>query len=178
MGCDIHMYIEYGYKKRNTERKEKNEPEYWNSFGGKINAGRNYVMFGHLAGVRSEVPNPLKPKGLPDFETLGYKSRGDAFLFIRDKKDDNDEDSCTLENAKRWGGKIIERDGKPIFTEHPDWHSHSWLTTKEFADVINDYDNNKDNWGNVIEYKAILAAMETLEKTGEYDARVVFWFDN
>ena len=48
-----------------------------------------------------------------------------------------------------------------------DAHSHSWVTTEEFAEALNRADAEHD------EYRAMLAAMRCLP-----NARFVFWFDN
>jgi hypothetical protein len=44
MGCDIHAYVE----------SKKPDSKTWWGFGGRINPGRNYRMFGKLAGVRCD----------------------------------------------------------------------------------------------------------------------------
>ena len=57
MGCDIHTYIEYS-----------KDGERWDSWG-KIELGRDYILFGLMAGVRQEVLGggpPFPPRGLPD----------------------------------------------------------------------------------------------------------------
>lgn len=173
MGCDIHMYIQYKNKKRNND--------WWSEFGGRINPGRDYGMFGILsAGVRYDVTNGKchQPKGLPE-GSLGWSAEYDAYLYIREKEDENDEHTCTLENAQRWGRKIeLGKDGKPFRTLHPDWHSHSWLTTKELAQAFRWYNQQNKDYKVHVAYKAILSVMRTLENKGENDARVVFWFDN
>lgn len=46
MGCDIHAYVEYKKADNNGD---------WISFGGRINPGRNYSLFGRMAeGVRTD----------------------------------------------------------------------------------------------------------------------------
>lgn len=181
MGCDIHCYIEY--------RSENSDFTSWNDFGKKINPGRNYQIFGLMAkGVRADYDESLDIKGLPDYETLGYSSKDDAYIYISESKD---PDCCSLETAQKWesyGHKIIYRNGNPIFVENPDWHSHSWLTTEEFNYVLNlYYQKNSDSILEPYEYmkssyiapeyEAILAAMLRFEDLG-YKARLVFWFDN
>lgn len=64
MGCDIHMMIEYvAYGEGDNKT--------WYDFGGRIGPGRDYAMFGVLAGVRSsrEPVHPLR--GLP--ETMSHE---------------------------------------------------------------------------------------------------------
>lgn len=168
MGCDIHMYIEYKSKKRDD----------WNYFGSKINPGRNYFMFGLLSkGVRSQNEKGIEPKGLPD--NMSYKSSNNAYIYINDDYAENDDEYCSIEIAKRWaeyGSKIIFRDDKPFKVEHPDWHSHSWLTTQEFEKQLEIY-NSEPGYYLEPEYMAVLASMKELEKY-DNECRIVFWFDN
>lgn len=178
MGADIHMYVEYVHKEGKKRSEDNGELPGWISFGGRINPGRNYILFGYLAGVRYNPVAALTPKGLPN--DLGYMSLYDSRLYITE--DGKGEHETTMENALRWnkvGRKLHnDREGKPRWVDHPDWHSHSWLTTKEFSKVLKKYLKDTHDWGDAIEYRALLSAMKTLEKSGEYESRVVFWFDN
>lgn len=55
MGCDIHFYVE-----------NKFEGKWFNVFSDEWYVDRNYLLFGLLAGVRSNLLNPISPiKGLP-----------------------------------------------------------------------------------------------------------------
>lgn len=191
MGCDIHMYLEYTDKKTldrvakgETKSVFKGEKPYWGSFGGRINPGRNYWMFGFISkGVRSFFDNGLPAKGLPPFDELGYHSRNDSVCYISETL--GDENSVTLETALRWaeGGRlkiINDQSGKPRWVEHPDWHSHTWLTTSEFESAIKKYKaycKKTDENDTPIEYLALLSAMKTFDKNG-YVSRLVVWFDN
>jgi len=177
MGCDIHMYVEY--KRKNDSDKQ------FRNFAGRINPGRNYFMFGLLSkGVRSDNEDGIEPKGLPEMDSLGYKTMQDARLYITDNAS-GEGDECTLEQALQWtengryGRKIYNNaDGKPTWVDHPDWHSHTWLTSAEYSTAIFKYNSNpqavkyKEQ-----EYEAILAVLNSLENNG-YETRLVFWFDN
>lgn len=198
MGCDIHMYVEY-IDKEELEKYQRGERRdihgnpikpYWRDFGGKINPGRNYNMFGFLCkGVRSDHSNGFPKKGLPPFDELGYASRNDSVCYISDKES-SDGTYVTLETAMRWakGGCKLHNNsnGQPQWVDHPDWHSHSWLTTQEFEEAINRFieyikSDNDDgfytNYEPQVEYGALLAAMKYIESRGQV-ARIVFWFDN
>jgi hypothetical protein len=193
MGCDIHMYVEYADKKRveqsnigeKDSRGELIKP-YWRDFGGRINPGRHYMMFGFLSkGVRSNFSNGLPPKGLPPFAELAYYSRNDSVCYITEQPG-NDENSVTLETALKWAEngriKIIDNsNGRPTWVEHPDWHSHTWLTLKEYETAINNYKEESirlyNSFESMTEYMAILSAMKTIEEDG-YVTRIVLWFDN
>jgi len=195
MGCDIHCYIEF----------KKPKSDSWKDFGGRINPGRNYSMFGAMAGVRVDDIPHLEPKGVTD--DMAYASSGDYWLFVTDSKNDS-EGYCSVEQAERWlkSGCVLKYPENHIinnYVSHPDWHSHSSLTTNEFELAIaaylkasgyqlntpklnspNDIEaitteaKGKDNaitW--IAEYWAILAAMKCFLAQG-FEARLVFWFDN
>ena len=165
MGCDIHCYIEY------------KDGDSFNDFGGRINPGRNYEMFELMAGVRGEVANALiEPRGMP--QDAGSSARYDNTHFIY--KGATDDHSIEPEKAEKWvkdgiAEYIYDNQGKPTWVTNPDWHSHSWLTTAEFAKVLRSYKAKAPY--SVVEYEAILAAMQSFEDAG-FSARLVFWFDN
>jgi len=168
MGADVHCYVEF--QRKNSDRKD-----YWSSFGGGINPGKNYILFGYLANVRGDGPAVIEPRGLP--ENLGHIAQLDARIFICDE---NGEGFCTLEKAKEWekyGCKIYEQNGEPGFVDHPDWHSHTWLTPDELQQVYDKTESDKEVWRLDDTYYALLAAMRELEKRGN-NVRLVLWFDN
>jgi hypothetical protein len=207
MGCDIHLYIEYKSKKPRYDGSESN----WASFGDRINPGRNYAMFGLMANVRNcysdgKLPVLVEPRGMPD--DANYSTADDNRMYI---SEDEGENYVTMETAEGWvksGSStfINNKEGKPTWVTQPDWHSHSWLTTSEFENVLNKYlelesgwhkervdTHNKmverqniqpDSWVYAPpdmdiepEYQVVLASLKRFEELG-YDARIVFWFDN
>lgn len=187
MGADIHMYVEYSYKsdfkrykKELKENKETAKKPYVYSFGNQINPGRNYCMFGCLAnGVRDDIEGSISPKGLPSEDEIGYMSMFDNRLYITEDGDGDNE--CTLIDAKVWekyGRKIIYRNDVPIFVEHPDWHSHTWLTLSEYKKALDLYKKNSNFGGKIpLEYQVILDIMKSINKNGGIP-KIVFWFDN
>ena len=80
MGCDIHLYIEYKSKK--TEFDGYNPG--WQSYGNRINPGRNYAMFALMADVRNygdnKLPVLVKRRGMPD--DAGYTATDDSRIYI------------------------------------------------------------------------------------------------
>jgi hypothetical protein len=141
MGADIHCYIEY--RKRNDSGEKR-----WLSFGGRLNPGRNYGVFAVLAGIRSDksIPVPFPPRGLP--EDTGFKAVDDYYLFIDETGFEN---SVTSETAKQYVENCgchykNNHDGKPTWVSHPDWHSHSWLTTEELKKVFQEYLKLEEVW--------------------------------
>lgn len=176
MGCDIHCYIQY---------KEKTEDNrWWDCFGGHIYLGRNYAMFGVLAGVRDKyAPHSFQPKGLLPKEKLSWRVKDDLYLTITE--DGKGENEATLEDAMRWfnGSKIVnDSKGNPYLVLHPDWHSHSWMTIEEYKQALKwykEYAKEDGIEGGVpFDYKVILKVMKVLENNGRNDVLLIFWFDN
>ena len=56
MGCDIHCYVEF----------KKPKYDFWDFFGDRINPGRHYNLFGHIAGVRRDTAPVVERRGVPD----------------------------------------------------------------------------------------------------------------
>lgn len=190
MGADIHMYVEYRNKETAKVRDARGEKPYWVSYGDRVNPGRNYIMFAILAGVRGEYEESFQPKGKLPREMMSWGTSSDAYMHIYDKEDEGKdwEGFVTLEKAtewSRWGNIIIDDDnGKPALVEHPDWHSHSWMSIEELEQAYKIYaEKASQEWGEEItrphvEWMALLASMKALEGDGENEVRVVFWFDN
>ena len=76
MGCDIHMYVEWKVKSRNDN--------YWDTFGGCINPGRDYELFGLLAGVRSDEVPMFPIRGIHD--NMAFESRYDYYYYVVENK--------------------------------------------------------------------------------------------
>lgn len=150
MGCDIHAYVDY----------DQPNSEYVGQLGS-FNIGRDYLLFSIMASVRlprgrSNDIAVFEPKGLP--EHLSWKTLDEATLFIADPHDSNERGMCSKESAEQYhqswlrhkqgvGGYVggihgdtqIDPTEPPTRVYHPDWHSHSWLTTNELKQVIEKY---------------------------------------
>lgn len=164
IGCDIHCYIEY-------QTPGGAEAGQWSNFGGRINPGRDYEVFGRLAGARGGSAL-VAPRGFPD--DAAFEAMNDFWLFIDYSGDGNGEGHTTPERAQKYVKEYRQRyrggsHDKPTCVSDPDWHSHSWLTTAEWADAIGSTAG--------VEYIGILGAMRAMESDGA-KCRVVFWFDN
>lgn len=164
MGCDIHCYVEF---KSATNK-------HWQSFGERINPGRNYDLFGLLANVRSYGSDVamFSPRGFP--ENPGFMSRHDYFLWVGDQDAHNQVNKKNVKSYLQTFPNLltIKRDGQIVAIANPAWHSASWLTFEELEQVTDRAD--KDNvW---LEWLALLAAMRELRNHGQ-DVRLVFWFD-
>lgn len=181
MGADIHAYIEYDVG--------RDPPSHYFSFGARIYLQRDYMMFTLLAGVRSyDDLEPVYPvRGLP--QNASWEARGDYFLsVVADDQDDElrySEAVCSMTNAKEWVERGISSwepdhgpEAKYPTITQPDWHSTSWLTPREYRNVLDTH--RQMNLRDLVSYNdidhsylATLAALDVLSKS-----RLVFWFDN
>mgnify|MGYP007071612154 FL=1 len=164
MGCDIHGYIEY-------EDWTDNDGKVHRSCFGENLGTRDYSMFGLLAGVRRSGC-VFEPRGLP--ENVSFDVKSAYHLFVIDDSADDDRDGYVRKNtANGWIESGISRRYEDRYVTNPDWHTPSWLTAKEYEQVLRAREEDKD-YGNVDqEWYAILAAMKSLK-----NARFVFWFDD
>ena len=161
MGCDIHVYPEI-----------RRTGEDWRSVTGRINPGRDYDLFGKIAGLRNGGEAPMfKVRGLP--EKIGYWAKSDNEMFITEN---GGGEYATRDQADRWvaSGASKYTDERQVFVTNPDWHSHTWLTVGEMKRAI----EAPSKWGERdVEYHGIIAMMEEIERRG-YEGRFVIWFDN
>ena len=171
MGADIHCYIEHGRRPKGDEK------IFWSSFNySGLNPGRNYDVFGAIAGVRRSDNQMVELRGMP--ADAGYGARSSNQLYVVDDDDPSaaHESFCSRSDAESfvnsgWGSKWVNAE-KTIVT-HPDWHSHTWLTPAEWRQVIEaEYEYGPDD-----EYFAIAALMEELERRGN-EVRIIIWFDS
>ena len=154
MGCDIHCYIEHSREPR------EGDDRYWSPFGGRNNPGRNYKIFGRIAGVRCGGQMfPLR--GLPS--PLAYEARGDNELYVVEHETE-ESSYASRTQADRWvaSGSSRYTDERKAFVTHPDWHSHTWLAPAEWRRVI----EALGEWGVDDEYFAMAVVMEELECWG------------
>lgn len=178
MGCDIHAFIEY-------KETWDDGSEHWNSFSDEISLGRNYFMFGCLTNGNVRYPIRIKsgvdPKGLPP--NVSWEVENANTLYITEKGEGEYE--ATMSNAMRWvrdyGKKFTyhPESKKPVKIENPDWHTHSWLTIKEYEAILKTAEKiaKKEGENVYFMYWSVLDLMKSLAKRGE-EARLVFWFDN
>lgn len=135
MGCDIHSWIDY------KDFQQADGTWVIDNFAA-LNLSRNYDLFWILAGVRGDAFSPVqpvsKPKGLPPMG-MSFEVEDKEYLYIVDKRG-NERGVCTLKDAQSWKTKIIyDKDGKPLKSEHPDWHSHSYLFVDELEEAQRRY---------------------------------------
>lgn len=173
MGCDIHAYVEY------VAFKSHDDTDYWKCLIS--NAGsRDYTFFSLLADCGRGYHSPVIPnRGFPEGE-CSYVVREAYYLQVSDEFADH-EGYVSIEQADSWVKSGLSQEvatsGSTRLVTHPDWHSVSWLTYEEFAQVIATWLTLAPDYMYDPEWDAMLVAMRTLEDRG-HKTRLVFWFDN
>jgi len=172
MGCDIHIMLEY----RSREPTQEGESHNWYTFSrDSINPGRDYEMFGYLAGVRVDTTPVVVPRGFPENPAWITKSRYGYFITDTGPRECGERHYCTKEKAEEWLKSGASKRIDDSYISGPDWHHVSWLTWDEFAVVLARY-RLETEYIIGVEWKALTAAFKSLNETN--DARIVFWFDN
>jgi len=143
MGCDIHAYLDYDLPMQDGN------PHAWHLAHFSIH--RASWLFGILAGVRCDEVQGQKPvsppKGLP--ERISYQVKCKAHLVVLDQDETQEDGTCTRKDAERWGGHYVDEDKK--WVDHPDWHSHSWLSLEEVEEAIRRYQSLREVQEDVIQ---------------------------
>lgn len=136
MGCDIHCYIEY----------KEPDSDKWRDFGGCINPGRNYSMFGAMAGVRVDSIPFVARRGFP--ADCSYSAFNDNTIYISEGQKEpfkhiDGELYYSPTHAAEYVAKgyceYVDRGGRKLWVTNCDHHSHSWLTADEFELAIASY---------------------------------------
>lgn len=164
MGADIHAYPELiRYDEENPSK-----IDYVESLGDFWGLGRNYTLFGVMAGVRDTMVRRVSdPKGLPS--PIGWNAEdGNSLWVIADKVYVEKEKSVSLSKAQKWIdsgiSQIVDRDktGQIKRITHPDWHSASWYDLEELflvrkyfiQETINEYEidaKERDRYLDILE---------------------------
>lgn len=138
MGCDIHCYIEY--------KKPSHQP--WRNFGGRINPGRNYILFGALAGVRCDDIPHITPRGIaPDMAGAAFS---DCSIYVSKLETGWEEVGGDVHYSRSHAAECVGKgycqwlprspsDNPPSFVTDSDYHTHSWLNADEFELAIASY---------------------------------------
>jgi len=153
MGCDINIHLEYVDSRGSLE------------YFAEINLLRNYDMFGIMAGVRGG-DSLYDPKGLPSDPSHRVIECCTYYVAVN-PLDASPESSETemLATARYFGsGRLY----------NPDLHNFSWLSLKEYKNVLKAY-SKKYGKPNVT-WESILISMKFFKKRG-FKPRLVFWFE-
>ncbi len=173
MGCDIHAYLDVIEAMPDPKT---GYAGYISTLVGPIDLGRDYELFGVLAGVRRDGA-VFPPRGLPPIDELGSRTLHDYWLGITDTPTCTWCGGCrhvTPEEVKQWGNKTLTHQGM-TYCQHPDWHTPSWLYHHELEDVVQAYPENKKGLTRLL---GIMALMKTINGRKRKRTRLVFWFDN
>ena len=167
MATDIHLFIEH---------RSAGGSEYVSLTDGEFNLPRVQYVFAALAGLRSEKPPLIAPRGFPDDASVEahreYYDRvseegqhEDGSWHIVKRADAQRQVERGLSHRKAWRNIDLVSD--------PDAHHASWLSGPELDAVL-------EHAGIVTErlpreYRIVISALRLLADAG---GRVVFWFDN
>lgn len=162
MGCDIHMYPEY----RKVGR------DHWQSLARRMNPGRDYDLFNKIAGLRGDGEPVLPVRGMPANPSMMTKWENELFI-----SDEGGEECCTTKQAEQWitSGSSQYVDERKKSVTHPDWHSHTWLTSAEFRQILEL--PREIGWNIDVAYWGLLAMLEEIDRRAQ-ETRIVIWFDN
>jgi hypothetical protein len=159
MGTDIKVFVEQKYKKGNS----------WETIA-TIHLRRDYILFGYLAGVRSDIIPLYSPRGYPN--DIAWRTEHAALWHVCSVDDDN---SITIISAQK-ANHYVERGisqwykyGDTIID--PDAHHASWLFTNELEKAITKYEGKRSR------IFSILGMMKDIESRTNAICRVVFWFN-
>jgi hypothetical protein len=213
MGCDIHMYVErkvggvwqqvseeegvrhpYWQESMNEESKKHFERKCWDP-------GRNYALFGLLAGIRSTIFSPfIMPRGIPEDLSEGVAAiwkewDGDghtpSFLTLPELlsfQDTIEDVPCFLDISQF---KILKKTGKvpenyhyapppkivPVSNEKMEriMNLAAFLDEREYWTKVEHKEPVKEI--SKAFFVDIIEAMKKLSENPE-EVRCVFWFDN
>jgi hypothetical protein len=173
MGCDIHAYLDVV----DWEPNEKTgDPGWTSTFAARLDLGRDYTLFGVLAGVRGGTP-VYSPRGLPEFKEMGFATSRDYWLQVTDAPACEFCGECnhvSPQDVAAWRVKTIEVGGI-TYAQHPDWHHPSWLYHHELEKVVEAYPDDKGYLGRL---KGVMSMMKALNGKKRKRSRLIFWFDN
>jgi hypothetical protein len=134
MGCDIHAYIEF-FSKSDFKNSRKC---FVDCFAGELSFGRDYILFGLVAGVRHHLPPLIKARGIPTEPELSY-TVSDAYYL-----------NVVADDAARFSDNSIRRtlaeeyvsEGYAHYTDstkshitNPNYHSATYLTLDELLTI-------------------------------------------
>jgi hypothetical protein len=160
----------------NLEAREGNRGKWWH--WARVRLSQDYLLFNLLAGVRRDHP------GMPDVESMPVKGlpsdvteltlEEDALTVDDQAAELEVPDTCTKAAADAWvreGRSRLLHNGYAV--THPDFHSHSWLSSDELHVVAERYSAARGQDDVVL--SAIQAAIAVLH-AGGIESRAIIWF--
>lgn len=152
MGCDIHAHLEYVDSRCSVE------------YFASLYLGRNYDLFGLMAGVRGGEPL-YEPKGLPSDASHGVIEKCTYYVAVNPSETSTSEQEMLLSARSFGGGRFYDSD----------FHTFSWLSLKEYKNVLKEY--TKKHGRPHAPWESVLMFMKLFKRRG-YKPRLVFWFDS
>lgn len=108
MGCDIHMYVEYRQRMAEHHGSEK-----WYTWGDRFNPGRNYLLFGALAGVRDDTITPIAAdRGIPEDASWGVDYANKIYI----RQNDDETEGVDLATAQQWAAQSFMVHNRRVVT--------------------------------------------------------------
>lgn len=139
MGCDIHAVIEHYNAEDATSFPAT-------AFSSEIGFGRDYSLFGFLAGVRSMTRDFIPPRGIPASPAISWDSEASLFLTVQDASCGNFLNHRLIlrsefEELRGSHPELIVKQNSfgETLIQNPSWHSISWLTLPELYAVRKRY---------------------------------------
>lgn len=139
MGCDIHAYIEY-YSKRDLIT--QNNSTFVRAFSGELEFGRNYTLFGLMAGVRSYLKPLFSPRGLPKNPGLSFVCQGELYYFVYDDPAEKESRFYHRNRISRIEAEHLINSGRTEYINSektkiicPDIHSATYFTLPELLSI-------------------------------------------
>lgn len=195
MGCDIHVYTE----RKNRDGKwecadffevneyyDKDDNDEWEQPMNHVDfyKGRDYELFGALAGVRSDIEH-IEPKGIPDdcskeckedFIRWDSDAHTPSWMTITELKDHQKK----LGNTVKRSGMISEKQKEELAlgikpSSWCQWTSIGGYVEAEWEDESRPLDDFMGQLDNFMKTKYYEHEIKVID---DNDFRVVFWFDN
>jgi hypothetical protein len=189
MGCDIHIYVESKEdgKWKHAQGLVDGEVPY----GDQLYHGRNYTLFGFLAGVRESDKQHFNAKGFPEDASKEVKKiwdevKGDyhtpSYLTLKELQGVNWDDPIVVSGMMEKGR--ITGLMKEAKKKHPDYGKIYGELLFPYCAWTNDT-NSKPFRIEVPRRHEFKDFLEIVEKRlprysweGPENVRIVFWFDN
>lgn len=137
MGCDIHAFIEL-YSKQEYA---KHDACFVDCFAEEVSFGRDYVLFGLLAGVRHHAHPVISPRGLPNDPKMSHQADSRYHMTVLDCPNPEDVfmgfNCISRERAEVYvnSGSTHYSDDKKNRIVDPAWHTPTWLTLDELIEL-------------------------------------------
>ena len=183
MGCDIHLYLE-----KKMQFRDGNPPRW--VYIEEIDVGRDYELFGFLAGVRSDyqhferketIPEDISPELRRELEDWGSDGHSHSWLTLEELQtvDWQDEQimiplSGIMDNDQWEAFDKSVKMGKPDYSlMYPYWAAGGDPKTSSYHEWEYPRKLELEHF-----YNKVVKRMQTVGDCKPNEIRIVFWFDN